>query len=89
MKTNRIIGLRLATMGVVAAAACLLPSPLRADSPVVATVGGTPITMAEVEQALRLPLYELEMEKYRLTRRRLDQAIVERLLARAAAERGL
>jgi protein-disulfide isomerase len=53
-----------------------------------ATVGGTPITQAEIEQALRLPLYELEVEKYRLTRRRLDQMIVERLLARAAAAQG-
>lgn len=89
MKTHRITGLRLATLGVIAAAACLLPCPLRADSPVVATVGGVPLTLAEIEQALRLPLYELEMEKYRLTKRRLDQTIVERLLARAAAERGL
>ena len=89
MKTNRLIGLRFATLGVVAAAACLLPLPLRADSSVVATVGDTPITLAEIEQTLRLPLYELEMEKYRLTKRRLDQTIVERLLARAAAARGL
>lgn len=89
MTMDHTIGLRLATLGAVAAAACLLPLPLRADSPVVATVGGVPITEAEIEQALRLPLYELEVEKYRLTRRRLDQAIVERLLARAAAERGL
>src|SRR6266540_453582 len=89
MKTNRLTGLRLATLGVVAAAVWLLPLSLRADSPVVATVGDAPITLAEIEQALRLPLYELEMEKYRLTKRRLDQTIVERLLARAAAERGL
>lgn len=83
MKTYRIIGWGLLTV-----AACLLPSPARADSPVVATVGGTPITAAEIEQALRLRLYDLEVEKYRLTRRKLDQTIVERLLARAAAERG-
>src|SRR2546427_6732774 len=66
----------------------ILPSPAQADSSVVATVGGTPITAAEIEQALRLPLYDLEVEKYRLTRRKLDQTIVERLLARAAGERG-
>ena len=83
MKIHRIIGL-----GLLMAAAGLLPSPVRADSPVLATVGGTPITAAEIEQALRLPLYDLEVEKYRLTRRKLDQTIVERLLARAAAERG-
>src|SRR2546427_96619 len=83
MKTYHIIG-----WGLLTAAACLLPSPARADSSVVATVGGTPITAAEIEQALRLPLYDLEVEKYRLTRRKLDQTIVERLPARAAGERG-
>ncbi|MBI3808888.1 MAG: DsbA family protein, partial [Nitrospirae bacterium] len=86
MRMSPAIGLRAATIAV--AAVCLLPLPLRADSPVMATVGGAPITQAEIEQALRLPLYELEMEKYRLTRRRLDQMIVERLLARAAAAQG-
>src|SRR5207245_11517815 len=74
--------------GLLTAAAGLVPSTVRADSPVLATVGGTPITAAEIAQALQLPLYDLEMEKYRLTRRKLDQAIVERLLARAGAERG-
>jgi len=83
MKTYHVIG-----WGLLTAAACLLPSTVQADSPILATVGGTPITAAEIEQALRLPLYDLEVEKYRLTQRKLDQTIVERLLARAAAERG-
>src|SRR6266568_1249433 len=83
MKTYHIIG-----WGLLMAATCLLPSPAQADSSVVATVGGSPIAAAEIEQALRLPLYDLEVEKYRLTRRKLDQTIVERLLARAAGERG-
>src|SRR5437667_12434045 len=83
MKTYHIIG-----WGLLTAAACLLPSPARADSSVVATVGGTPITAAEIEQALRLPLYDLEVEKYRLTQRKRDQTIVERRPAAAAAERG-
>jgi len=86
MRLPPVIGLRAAA--IVVAAACLLPLPLRADSPVLATVGGVPITQAEIEQALRLPLYELEMEKHHLTKRRLDQMIVERLLARAAAAQG-
>ena len=86
MRLSPIIGLRASALAV--AAVCLLPLPLRADSPVMAMVGGAPITQAEIEQALRLPLYELEMERYRLTRRRLDQMIVERLLARAAASQG-
>ncbi len=86
MRISPVIGLRAAATAV--AAACLLPLPLRADSSVMATVGGAPITQAEIEQALRLPLYDLEVEKYRLTKRRLDQMIVERLLARAAAAQG-
>jgi len=86
MRLSPLIGLHASAIAV--AAACLLPLPLRADSPVMAMVGGAPITQAEIEQALRLPLYELEVEKYRLTRRRLDQMIVERLLARAAAAQG-
>src|SRR5712691_6043965 len=76
MKIYHVIG-----WGLLTAAACLLPSTVRADSPVLATVGGTPITAAEIEQALRLPLYDLEVEKYRLTQRKLDQTIVERLNA--------
>jgi protein-disulfide isomerase len=88
MKAHHLSGLCVAAIGVFVATGCLLPHPLRADSSVVATVGGTPITAAEIEQALRLPLYDLEVEKYRLARRKLDQTIVERLLARAAAERG-
>ncbi len=86
MRLSPVIGLHASAIAV--AAVCLLPLPLRADSPVLALVGGAPITQAEIEQALRLPLYELEMERYRLTRRRLDQMIVERLLARAAAVQG-
>src|SRR5207247_5983883 len=83
MKTYHIIG-----WGLLAASACLLPSPVLADSPVLATVSGTPITAAEIEQALRLPLYDLEVEKRGLTHRTRGQTIVERLLAGAAAERG-
>lgn len=55
----------------------------------VATVGGALITTAEIEQALRIPLYDLEMEKYRVIRRRLEQMLVDRLLEGAAAARGL
>src|SRR6059036_863318 len=83
MKIYHVIGWVLLT-----ATPCFLPSPVQADSPVLATVGGAPITATEIEQALRLPLYDLEVEKYRLTQRKLDQTIVERLLAGAAAERG-
>lgn len=88
MKVHHLSGLCLAAIGALVAAGCLLPHSFRTDSSVLATVAGEPITEAEIERALRLPLYDLEVEKYRLTRRKLDQTIVERLLARAAAERG-
>jgi protein-disulfide isomerase len=65
------------------------PATLPAEAPILATVNGLPVTAAEIEQALRIPLYDLDTEKYRLTRRRLDQVIAERLLAQAAGARGL
>ncbi len=72
-----------------AAALCLPAVPLSAAPPVMATIDGAAITSTEVEQALQIPLYDLEVEKYQLTRRRLEQLIVERLLERAAAARGV
>jgi protein-disulfide isomerase len=59
-----------------------------ADEAVLATVGDRAIEAREVEQSLRIQLYELDMEKYRLTRRRLEQVIAEELLGRAAAAAG-
>jgi len=84
MRTSRTTWLYL-----LAAAVCLQSVPLSAAPPVVATVDGAPVTSTEIEQALRIPLYDLEVEKYRLTSRRLEQVIAERLLERAAAARGL
>lgn len=72
-----------------AAAVCLPSAPLSAGSPVMATLDGTTITSTDVEKALQIPLYNLEVEKYQLTRRRLEQLIVERLLERAAVARGM
>jgi protein-disulfide isomerase len=66
----------------------LLPAPLKADESVLATVGDRPVAAREIEQSLTIPLYDLEMEKYRLIRRRLEQKIAEDLLARAAAAAG-
>jgi protein-disulfide isomerase len=72
---------------------CLQSVPLHATSPgdssVLATVDGIPVTSTEIEQALRIPLYDLEVEKYRLTSRRLEQLITERLLERAAAAKDM
>ena len=54
-----------------------------------ATVGGTSIAITEVEAGLRIPLYELEVERYRLTRRKLEQVVAERLLQAAATQRNM
>jgi protein-disulfide isomerase len=72
----------------VAAAVCFEPASHGADPTVLAVVEGRPITLSDIEQPLRFPLHELEMEKYRLVRRRLEQWIAEGLLARAAAAEG-
>ncbi len=88
MRTDRLTWLLL-----VVGAACLQAVPLHANpsgpSSILATGDGIRITSTEIEQALRIPLYDLETEKYRLTRRRLEQAIAERLLEHAAAARGM
>jgi protein-disulfide isomerase len=92
---------RMSGVLVVVAAACLrsvsaladpVASPstnLPAEAPILATVNGHPVTAAEIELALRIPLYDLDTEKYRLTRRRLDQVIAERLIEQAAVARGV
>ncbi len=64
------------------------PSSPQADNSILATVGGRAVTAREVEQSLVIPLFDLEMEKYRLVRKRLDQKIADELLARAAAAAG-
>lgn len=88
MKTSRLTWLQF-----LAAAMCLQSIPLYATSPgdssIIATVDDVPVTSTEIEQSLRIPLYDLAVEKYRLTSRRLEQTIAERLLERAAAAKGL
>ena len=73
---------------IVAGIVCLQPAELLADPTVLAVVEGRPITLSDIEQPLRITLHDLEMEKYRLIRRRLEQWIAEGLLARAAAAEG-
>ena len=80
---------RLLTMlGIWMLAAILTPAELKAGENLLATVGDREVTAREIEQSLAIPLYDLEMEKYRLMRRRLDQKIAEELLTRAANEAG-
>jgi protein-disulfide isomerase len=65
-----------------------LPGEQAAKAEVLGSVGERTIDGSEIEQSLRIPLYELEMEKYRLVNRRLQQTIGEELLARAARAAG-
>ena len=75
-------------LGLPLVAVALLPAPLKADESTLANIGDRPVAAREIEQSLTIPLYDLEMEKYRLIRRRLEQKIAEALLARAAAAAG-
>jgi protein-disulfide isomerase len=64
------------------------PSPV-AKSEVLAEVDGAPITKDQVEKALAVQLSKLEEQIYTLKQRRLDAMIVERLIAKEAAKRGV
>ena len=80
---------RLVTIfGLPLMAVVLFAASPRAEESILATVGDRAVTAREIEQSLTIPLYDLEMEKYRVVRRWLDQKIAEELLARAAARAG-
>jgi protein-disulfide isomerase len=64
------------------------PSPV-AKGEVLAEVDGVPITKEEIEKALAVQLSKLEEQIYTLKQRRLDAMIVERLIAKEAAKRGV
>ena len=94
MRMLRITGMTLLAIAAVVALAGCASRPQQTtskqgDPSVLAAIDGVSVTAAEIEQALRIPLFELEMDKYRLTRRRLDQVIAERLIQQAAAARGM
>lgn len=65
------------------------PSVSETKSQVVAKVGTRTITIAEVEQALALPLYQLEEQRTKLLQESIQHLIDEELLAAEAARRGL
>jgi protein-disulfide isomerase len=65
-----------------------VPSPV-AKGEVLAEVDGAPITKEEIDKALAVQLSKLEEQIYTLKQRRLDAMIVERLIAKEAAKRGL
>jgi protein-disulfide isomerase len=60
-----------------------------AKSEALADVDGVPITKEEVEKALAVQLSKLEEQIYTLKKQRLDAMIVERLMAKEAAKRGV
>ena len=64
------------------------PRPV-AKGEVLADVDGVPITKAEIEAALAGQLSKLEEQIYQLKQRRLDAMIVERLIKKEAAKRGM
>src|SRR5437773_10128639 len=68
--------------------AIMTPAELNAGESILAKVGDRGVTAGEIEQSLTIPLYDLEMEKYRLMRRRLEQKVAEELLVRAANDAG-
>jgi protein-disulfide isomerase len=58
-------------------------------SRVVATVGAHSITLAEAEQAVALPLYQVEQQRTNLLQQALQYLIDEQLLATEAARKGV
>jgi protein-disulfide isomerase len=67
------------------------PAPARGGEPsqVVGQVGGDTITLEEVDRRAAGRLQRLHNEEYEIRRDALDAIIVEKLLDKAAAERGL
>jgi protein-disulfide isomerase len=69
--------------------AVCLPAVAGAAGEPLAELNGETITAEEVEQALGARLRDLEEQIYRMKRRKLEELIGERLLAREAAKRGI
>jgi protein-disulfide isomerase len=71
-------------------AALLLPSGVRAESPsdVVATVGDTTVTRAELEKAVKAQLIEVDNQRYEILEEGLNNLVSEKLLALEAKAAG-
>jgi protein-disulfide isomerase len=59
------------------------------EDQVVAQVAGEAITMSELEEAKSAQLKRMEQERYDLLRAALDDVAMEKLVAKAAADRGM
>jgi protein-disulfide isomerase len=66
----------------------IAPSFARAET-IVATVAGDPISMAELEKAVRPQLIEIENNRYDVLEQGLEGIISDKLLAKEAAARGV
>ena len=65
------------------------PAPAAAPSAVLATVGGVPVTEADIEEHFRGQMLRLRNQVYSVKKRAVDSLIDERLLATEADKRGL
>jgi len=92
---NRFAATAFVIIAVVALAGCRKqgasgsPSAGSAPDGVAATVGGSDITMEELDKAAKGQLQKIETEIYRTKKRALDGLIEERLIEDAAKKRGL
>jgi protein-disulfide isomerase len=83
------VGVVLTTLTLVSFSLSLAAPTVAAAPAVLAEVNGEAITDEEVERALGGRLQQLEEQLYQLKSQKLEEIIEERLLARAAAARGL
>ena len=70
------------------AVALALAGAVRAED-VVATVGGTPITRAALEKAVKTKLVEIENERYEALKEGLDELVANELFAQEAKAKGI
>ncbi|MCD6059951.1 MAG: oxidoreductase [Moraxellaceae bacterium] len=67
----------------------LAGTPAAVRDTVLATVDGSPVTEAEVREAIGMPLYRLELQAFELRQQKLHELLTQRLLAAEAARRGI
>lgn len=85
-----IVGFVVLAVGLISTAITSRPSgPPPPASPVVATVGSRTITLREVEQAVALPLSQMEQQRMQLLQQGVQRIVDEELLASEASRKGL
>jgi protein-disulfide isomerase len=86
---GRFVGLVLSVALGLAVATAAVGADTSGAGASLADVDGVAITNEELEAAIGAPLYRLEEQMYALKRQKLEALIVERILAREAAKRGM